>query len=975
MSQVFDSANFIQCHMDFLIFFLLMLCGDIELNPGPRPAPKNVRVLYSNINGLMRNINELTVVSNNYDIMLCSETRSSLRRCDSELLIPGFQRPQRILNDNSRHRQGMALYIRAGFPAYRMNRYECGCHEVMVVRVCSKLHNVYIFSAYRNPSSNDAIFDCLLLKMATIQEVDSRAAFMFVGDFNAHHTEWLGSVSPTDLHGRAAMDFENLSGCTQLVTGPTFRSGNCLDLLYTDIPDVVRVSVMAPIGFSDHSSIVAKINLNQRVPSSNYKQKVILKNRVNWDVVRSDVAKITSGQILSQPDPADSLNMKLLSIINRRVPSRNIIFRSNDKPWFNHDCRIARMRKQELYHRWRQNRTQNNWDDYVDARAEAQHTYEIAETTAIIRAKETLSGADNPHKWWSTLKSTLFGSSSSVPPLESAGGSLVCDAKAKADLLMSTFDSKQNQEQLVEEDVAEPLQDDSGPSLTSFAFRSREVESILCGLDAHGGVDPLGIFPLFLIETRSILSPKLSALFRFLLRSGSFPISWRIANITPIPKGPSSSTPTNYRPISITPLISRVYERLLAKRLSGYLEANHLLPDCQFAFRKGLGTTDALLTITHHIQVALDRGQEVRLAQIDFSAAFDMVIHSGLLKKLKRIGMRGPIFSVLKQFLTSRKHRVKIDGSYSDWFDVRSGVPQGSVLGPLLFIIFTSDLFLGLKGKFFCYADDATLMKVIESPAQRQSVCEDLNEDLSKISAWCRRWGMKINPAKSKSLIISRSRTSLPEHGNLVLQGDTVSDCNDLDILGVRLDKALSFESHIRNLVSTASQRLGLIRKSFRVFEDNSVSASCLRAFVLPLLEYCAPVWSSAAATHVALVDKVFQSANTLCGGGVLCNLSHRRDVSKLCMFFKILSNTHHPLLNCVVENNALKIRNPSRITRQSVSFHPLSFVEHPFRTEQFRRSFWNSSLSLWNKLDFATCNAQSIDSFKKRVNLSLIND
>ena len=232
---------------------------------------------------------------------------------------------------------------------------------------------------------------------------------------------------------------------------------------------------------------------------------------------------------------------------------------------------------------------------------------------------------------------------------------------------------------------------------------------------------------------------------------------------------------------------------------------------------------------------------------------------------------------------------------------------------------------------------------------------------------------MKINPAKSKSMIISRSRTPLPLHGNLILQGDTVSNCNDLSILGVKLDKTLSFESHVRDLVSTASQRLGLLRKSFKVFEDNSVSASCLRAFVLPLLEYCAPVWSSAAATHLSLVDRVFKSANALCGGSVHCNLSHRRDVSKLCMFFKILSNTHHPLVNCVIEDNSLKIKNPSRITRQSLNIHPLSFVERPFRTEQFRRSFWNSCLSLWNKLDFDTCNAQSVDSFKKRVNRALI--
>jgi hypothetical protein len=947
--------------MDFYIFLIILLSGDIEQNPGPRPPPNKIRFLYSNIRGLMKNVADLKAVSYDYDIIMCAETLASDRRCNAELLLPGFQTPLRIQYKDSRNSRGMALYLRDGFPSHRFTKHECGCHELMVVRVCSTYHNLYIFGVYRSPSGDNSIFDCLLTKMAMIQQSDSKAAFVFVGDFNAHHTEWLNS-NVTDSHGRAAMDFENVSGCSQLIEGPTHVSGNCLDLLYTDIPAIMEVGVVAPIGSSDHSSIRASVCLRQRVPRSSFKQKVLLKSRVNWDLVRRDASTITSGQLLSSSDPAETLNKKLSQIITKRVPTKTILYRSDDKVWFNRECRNARTRKQEMYHRWRTDRSEDNWNAYVRARAEAQHVYENAEKADIIRTRETLIGANAPHKWWSTLKSSLFGSSPSVPPLISPGGSLVCGAKDKADLLMTTFDGKQNHQQLNVVD-AEPLTDPPY-SLSSFAFRSREVEGLIADLDTHGGTDPLGVFPLFLIETRSILSPKISAVFRFLVRSGSFPRSWRIANITPIPKGSSSPDPVNYRPISITPLISRIFERLLKQRLSSYLESNDILPNEQFAFRKGLGTNDALLTIVHKIQAALDDGKEVRLAQIDFRAAFDVIIHSGLLYKLRKIGLRGSFLSLLEQFLTDRRHRVCVNGSFSDWHDVRSGVPQGSVLGPILFIIFTADIFRELENELFCYADDSTLMRIINSPIQRPSACDSLNRDLSRISEWCESWGMKINPEKSKSLLISRSRTALPVYGDLFLQGNIVSDCNVLEVLGVKLDKSLSFEPHIRSLVKYASQRLGILRKSHKLFSDNSVTASCFRCFVLPLLEYCSPVWSSAAQTHLNLVDAVFRTASFLCGDEVTCNLKHRRSVGKLSLLFKIINNKSHPL-----NSNVPDLKKFSKHTRLAESSHKLSLKSIKCKTNQFQRSFLPSTVALWNSLTYDICNSSDLDTFKSRAN------
>ena len=146
-------------------------------------------------------------------------------------------------------------------------------------------------------------------------------------------------------------------------------------------------------------------------------------------------------------------------------------------------------------------------------------------------------------------------------------------------------------------------------------------------LDPYGGSDPLGMFPLFLKRTANVLAPRLSVVLRRLVRLSSFPACWRQANDTSIPKGPPSSSVANYRPISITSVLSKVFERLMSVRLGRFMERSGVLPTTQFAYRKGLGTCDALLCVSHTLQSVLERGQEARIIQIDFSTAVDGVNH------------------------------------------------------------------------------------------------------------------------------------------------------------------------------------------------------------------------------------------------------------------------------------------------------------------------------------------------------------
>ena len=205
--------------------------------------------------------------------------------------------------------------------------------------------------------------------------------------------------------------------------------------------------------------------------------------------------------------------------------------------------------------------------------------------------------------------------------------------------------------------------------------------------------------------------------------------------------------------------------------------------------------------MSHTLQSALESGQEARIVQIDFSAAFDRVNLQGILYRLSSVGIGGSVLSVLTQFLSNNRSQfVLVDECRSKLVNVVSGVPQDSVLGPLLFLLHTSKLFSILENKLIGYADDSTLMAVVPSQGARVTVAESLNRDLVRVNAWCDLWGMKLNASKTKTMIVSRSRTMLPLSPPLTIDGTVLKESDELDILGVTFDSKLTFEKHLRSV-------------------------------------------------------------------------------------------------------------------------------------------------------------------------------
>ena len=288
------------------------------------------------------------------------------------------------------------------------------------------------------------------------------------------------------------------------------------------------------------------------------------------------------------------------------------------------------------------------------------------------------------------------------------------------------FDSKQSNDSLTLPQSCFP---EAG--LTTFSFWSGKVTKLLLEHDAYGGAGPDGIFPLFFVKAATYLAPKISTVLCKLVRIRGFNMCWRVGNITPVPKsGSSNSCPSDYRPITITPVLSKIFERLLIKYLDNFAEKRNLFPNFSLVVCKGLGTCDALLTITSFVQKASVFGCKVRMVGLDFSAAFDCVNHKALIFKLRQLGAVSPFLGILTEFWSNRLQRVIVDGQFNEYRNVISGILQGSVLGPLLFILYTHNMWFGLENMFVSYV---TLLACILSQIWDLMSPSFLNIDLRSV--------------------------------------------------------------------------------------------------------------------------------------------------------------------------------------------------------------------------------------------------
>ncbi len=410
------------------------------------------------------------------------------------------------------------------------------------------------------------------------------------------------------------------------------------------------------------------------------------------------------------------------------------------------------------------------------------------------------------------------------------------DDRDKAEVLNQFYTSVFTKE---DDNIPRPANIFTDAIISEVAITEKMVKEKLDNLNQNKSPGNDNHHPRVLIELKELLVKPLTYLFQRSQSEGFLPECWREANITPIYKNKGTkSHPTNYRPVSLTSIICKLMESLIKDAIIDHLRENNLLYKYQHAFIGKRSCTANLLEVINIWTNRLDDDETVDAVYLDFAKAFDSVPHKRLLVKCEALGICGKILKLISAFL-QRKQRVMVNGNPSSWVDVISGVPQGSVLGPVLFVIFINDMPEQIKSFLSLFADDAKLYAKSSTPEQ-QSI---IQEDLSNLQSWSDTWQLHFNKTKCKTLYLGKSNVKKPYHmqngQEQVILEETVAEKD----LGVMIDNELSFEIHIAEAIKKANTKLGMIKRTF-VCLNESMLTQLYIALVRPHLEYANVSWS-----------------------------------------------------------------------------------------------------------------------------------
>ena len=824
---------------------------------------RKLNIFYTNANGFFNKIDELKCFlscdGKKVDIICVTETHFSKDILDAEVHIDGYTlfRHDRDfkVNESSHdvsHGGGSIIYVRSDINVCKEVAL-ANAPDSLAVMIETSVGKLCIACIYRSNSLNSIQNSNLISCLKSICNVDNVFETILIGDFNLPDVSWdTGCVNggvvgnnKAFLNQNRYMDMFSEAGLSWYFTKEATRRRIVKDVLqeslldqvlYTNDALITSCRSLSPLGKSDHVSVLVELDVSLNCRKLNEKFDKPSWGKVSFKELLTCSKETIDWNYSCQDNTQDmwnELHSKLTAVAS--IVPATPVYRNNRPvklPWDSSALKRMRKNKDKAWTVFDADPSNANLC-FANSK---QGIFESEEVKAKLRYEKKITAnlKTNCKSFYSYLrnKRTI---KSSVPSLEKEDGSRTASAAESAEVLASAFSS------VFVREPSGPLPEltsETNDIITDISITNEGVKKELSKLNIFKSMGPDDIHPKILkaLADDSSFVNALTLLFIKCNETGVLPEVWKSASVVGLFKKGAKSDPLNYRPVSLTCILCKVYEKFIRSHILNFLEAR-ICKD-QHGFMEGKSCLSNLLETFDSIFELISEGAPVDLFYFDFSKAFDTVPHYRLLSKLENLGIKGNILEVVRDFLTNRTMTVCVEGEKSEVKCVWSGVPQGSVLGPLLFILFINDLPENIKSKLKLFADDLKLIGDVSNP-------DTIVTDLKELETWESIWLLRFNPSKCKVMHVNVNDNPMLSYS---LNGVVLQESAQEKDLGVVTHNSLLWNEQIKASICKANKMICWITRNL-IIREQRVMISIYKTLIRPHLEYCVQLWNPIA-TH-----------------------------------------------------------------------------------------------------------------------------
>lgn len=823
---------------------------------------------YQNVNRMRSKTHQLylNILNSDYDVICLTETNLDVGIFNEEMFDERYNVFRRDRNESSYNGRkdeggGVIVAIKKCYTVIRRSSWDSNFEDVWIsILPKSSNHSpLNICLCYLPPYLlSDDVSKFMTHCQNIILNNNSSGHFILVGDFNFPEIYWNKSDLDSRLTPGSAVSskdrflFDTMALC-DLKQYNSFRNCNdrLLDLVLSTINDL-EVNEIDPLLNLDRHHPALLINLdycngkpNLMKPNPNVLKPNFYK--CNFDNVRDYLGKINWYDLFDGLD-IDSAVEALYEEINSAILLYTPLKKCNPHLypyWFSYPL-IQCLREKEKYHKlFKKFANPRDYDTYKMLRSRSKHLMDACYKSMQREVENNLD--KDVRQFFKFVNNKKSGATRGVPESMSHGDKFATDPQGICELFSTYFSSVY--EISDNNDSTFALPDRLNLTLNNVFITREDIVKKIQSLDSHKGPGPDGIPSLFVKECCDELSEPLFIVFNKSLNSGIFPNVWKNAYVVPIHKSGDRTKCENYRPISILSCIAKIFESLVYEHV--YSHVKQAISNFQHGFVSGRSTVSNLLVYKNYICQAFASNKQVDSIYTDFSKAFDKVDHRILSAKLAAYGIHGNLLRWLISYLSNRSQIVAVKGFLSKPVELTSGVPQGSHLGPLLFIIFINDLVEHISSEVLLYADDLKLFRVVNGVND----CLMLQRDLDNIQNWCFRNKMYLNVDKCFYITFTTKKSQIQYEyhiGNQLLAQKSVAKD-----LGVYFDSKLNFKEHFEYISNRGYQLVGFIIRIMKDFKKPSTLIYLFNVLVRSVLEYASVVWSPFYNVHSAKIEGV----------------------------------------------------------------------------------------------------------------------